>query len=124
MRKVRLRLKNEFHLDAVSTHRAAPGKGSIADLEIMDLQGLIRNNLSDRDPRWQKPIRNRAQYLEFKCPRPKRNIKEAGDCAGILSLGHAATRQPAQRVSDGKPTSTLNGVGKEARADDSGFGLW
>ena len=94
MRKVRLRLKNEFHLDAVSTHRAAPGKGSIADLEIMDLQGLIRNNLSDRDPRWQKPIRNRAQYLEFKCPRPKRNIKEAGDCAGILSFrpcGNTAT---------------------------------
>ena len=94
MRKVRLRLKNEFHLDAVSTHRAAPGKGSIADLEIMDLQGLIRNNLSDRDPRWQKPIRSRAQYLEFKCPRPKRNIKGAGDCAGILSFrpcGNTAT---------------------------------
>ena len=94
MRKVRLRLKNDFHLDAVSTHRAAPGKGSIADLEIMDLQGLIRNNLSDRDPRWQKPIRNRAQYLEYKCPHPKRNIKEAGDCAGILGFrpcGNTAT---------------------------------
>ena len=86
MRKVRLRLKNDFHLDAVSTHRAAPSKGSIADLEIMDLQGLIRNNLSDRDPRWQKPIRSRAQYLEFKCPRPKRNIKGAGDLSGIRSL--------------------------------------
>ena len=33
MRKVRLRLKTDFQLDAVSTHRAAPGKGSIADLE-------------------------------------------------------------------------------------------
>ena len=94
MRKVRLRLKNDFHLDAVSTHRAAPSKGSIADLEIMDLQGLIRNNLSDRDPRWQKPIRSRAQYLEFKCPRPKRNIKGAGDLSGIRGLvpcGNSAT---------------------------------
>ena len=94
MRKVRLRLKNEFHLDAVSTHRAAPGKGSIADLETLDLQGLIRNNLSDRDPRWQKPIRSRAQYLEFKCRHPKRNIKTAGDCAGILGFrpcGNTAT---------------------------------
>ena len=94
MRKVRLLLKTDFHLDAVSTHRAAPGKGSIADLEIMDLQGLIRNNLSDRDPRWQKPIRSRAQYLEFKCPRPKRNIKGAGDLSGIwalVSCGNTAT---------------------------------
>ena len=60
----------------------------------MDLQGLIRNNLSDRDPRWQKPIRSRAQYLEFKCPRPKRNIKEAGDLSGIwalVSCGNTAT---------------------------------
>ena len=94
MRKVRLLLKTDFQLDAVSTHRAAPGKGSIADLEIMDLQGLIRNNLSDRDPRWQKPIRSRAQYLEFKCPRPKRNIRGAGDLSGIwalISCGNTAT---------------------------------
>ena len=93
MRRVRLLLRKD-HVDAISTHRAAPGEGSIADLEILDLQGLIRNNLSDRDPRWQKPIRNRAQYLEFKCPRPKRNIKGAGDCAGILSFrpcGNTAT---------------------------------
>ena len=94
MRKVRLRLKHDFHLDAVSTHRAAPGKGSIADLEIMDLQGLIRNNLTPRDPRWQKPIRSRAQYLEFKCPRPKRNIKSGADLSGIwglVSCGNTAT---------------------------------
>ena len=94
MRKVRLRLKNDFHLDAVSTHRAAPGKGSIADLEILDLQGLIRNNLSDLDPRWQKPIRSRAQYLEFQCQRHKRNIKKAGDLSGIRgwrSCGKTAT---------------------------------
>ena len=86
MRKVRRLLKIDHHLDAVSTHRAAPIKGSIADLGILDLQGLIRNNLSDRDPRWQKPIRNRAQYLEYKCPRPKRNIKKAGDLSGIRGL--------------------------------------
>ena len=94
MRKVRLRLKHDFHLDAVSTHRAAPGKGSIADLEILDLQGLIQNLLTPRDPRWQKPIRNRAQYLEYKCPRPKRNIKSGADLSGIWSLvscGNTAT---------------------------------
>ena len=94
MRKVRLRLKNDFHLDAVSTHRAAPGKGSIADLEILDLQCLIQNLLTPRDPRWQKPIRNRAQYLEYKCLRPKRNIKKAGDLSGIrseVSCGNTAT---------------------------------
>ena len=94
MRQVRLRLKNDFHLDAVSTHLAAPGKGSIADLEIMDLQGLIRNNLSDRDPRWQKPIRNRAQFLSFRCGHRKRNIKKAGDLSGIwglVSCGNTAT---------------------------------
>ena len=34
MRKVRLLLKHDFHLDAISTHRAAPSKGSVADLEI------------------------------------------------------------------------------------------
>ena len=125
MRKVRLRLKNEFHLDAVSTHRAAPGKGSIADLETLDLQGLIRNNLSDRDPRWQKPIRSRAQYLEYKCPRPKRNIKTAGDLSGIwsnVSCGNTATcRECAawanflhvERCWQGRPAQMLriNGFG-------------
>ena len=117
--KVRLRLKNDFHLDAVSTHRAAPGKGSIADLEIMDLQGLIRNNLSDLDPRWQKPIRSRAQYLEYKCPRPKRNIKKAGDLSGIrgkVPCGNTATcRECAawesylhiERCWQGKPAQML-----------------
>ena len=82
MRKVRHLLRKN-HVDAIETHRAAPPKGSVADLGILDLQGLIRNKLSDRDPRWQKPIRSRAQYLEYKCPRPKRNIKKAGDLSGI-----------------------------------------
>ena len=86
MRKVRLRMKNDFHLDAIETHRAAPLKGSIADLEILDLQGLIQNLLTPRDPRWQKPIRSRAQYLEYKCPRPKRNIKSGADLSGIWGL--------------------------------------
>ena len=85
MRKVRLLLRKD-HVDVIETHRAAPPKGSVADLGILDLQGLIRNKLSDRDPRWQKPIRSRAQYLEYKCPRPKRNIKGAGDLSGIRVL--------------------------------------
>ena len=65
------------------------------NLEIMDLQGLIRNNLSDRDPRWQKPIRSRAQYLEFKCPRPKRNIKRrSGPRSNAESSAPAEKRLP------------------------------
>ena len=95
MRKVRLLLRKD-HVDAISTHRAAPPKGSVADLEILDLQALLRNKLSvsDRDPSWQKPIRSRAQYLEYKCPRPKRNIKGAGDLSGIwglVSCGNSGT---------------------------------
>ena len=95
MRKVRLLLRKD-HVDAIETHRTAPPKGSVADLDILDLQGLVRNKLSDRDPSWQKPIRSRAQYLEYKCPRPKRNIKGAGDLSGIwglVSCGNTATCQ-------------------------------
>ena len=95
MRRVRLLLRKD-HVDAIETHRAAPPKGSVADLEILDLQALVRNKLSDRDPSWQKPIRSRAQYLEYKCPRPKRNIKGAGDLSGIwglVSCGNTATCQ-------------------------------
>ena len=86
MRDVRLRLKTDFHIDAISTHHDAPGRGSIADLETMELQGLIRNNLADRDPRWQKPSRARKQHLEYKCYRPKRNVKGAGDLAQIWGM--------------------------------------
>ena len=85
MRKVR-HLLRKHHVDAIETHRAAPKKSSVADLPAEDLLSLIRVKLSDRDPRWQKPIRSRAQYLEYKCPRPKRNIKGAGDLSGIRVL--------------------------------------
>ena len=95
MRKVRSLLKNDFHLDA--TNLTGPEKGgSIADLPNLDLQALIRLKLSDRDPSWQKPIRNRAQYYQYKCPRPKRYIKSAGDGAKIWALvpcGNTATCQ-------------------------------
>ena len=85
MRKVRRLLKIDHHLDA--TDLAGPEKGgSVADLPTEDFLSLIRIHLLDRDPRWQKPIRSRAQYLEYKCPRPKRNIRGAGDLSGIRSL--------------------------------------
>ena len=93
MRKVRRLLKTDLHLDALDL--AGPEKsGSVADLPAEDLLSLIRVKLSDLDPRWQKPIRSRAQYLEYKCPRPKRNIKKAGDLSGIwglVSCGNTAT---------------------------------
>ena len=92
MRKVRSLLKMDFHLDA--TNLTGPEKGSVADFPTADLQALIRIKLSDRDPSWQKPGRNRAMYQQFKCPRPKRNIKSAGDVSGIWGLvpcGNTAT---------------------------------
>ena len=99
MLKVRRLLKIDLHLDAIDMHALAPEKGgSIADLPAEDLLSLIRVKLSDRDhdPRWQKPIRSRAQYLKFRCPRRKRNIKKAGDLSGIwglVSCGNTATCQ-------------------------------
>ena len=87
MRKVRSLLKIDLHLDAIDITSLAPEKGgSVADLPAKDFLSLIRVKLLDRDPRWQKPIRSRAQYLEYKCPRPKRNIKGAGDLSGIRGL--------------------------------------
>ena len=63
MRKVRSLLKMNFHLDA--TNLTGPEKGSVADFPTADLQALIRIKLSDRDPSWQKPGRNRAMYQQF-----------------------------------------------------------
>ena len=85
MRKVRRLLKIDHHLDAINLIGPEKG-GSVADLPAEDFLSLIRVKLLDRDPRWQKPIRSRAQYLEYKCPRPKRNIKGAGDLSGIRGL--------------------------------------
>ena len=120
MRKVRSLLKIDLHLDAIDITSLAPEKGgSVADLPAEDLLSLIRVKLSDRDPRWQKPIRSRAQYLEYKCPRPKRNIKGAGDLSGIwglVSCGNTATcRECAawesylhiERCWQGKPAQML-----------------
>ena len=118
MRKVRRLLKTDLHLDTIDL--AGPEKGgSVADLPAEDLLSLIRVKLSDRDPRWQKPIRSRAQFLEYKCARPKRNIKKAGDLSGIWGLvpcGNTATcRECAawesylhiERCWQGKPAQML-----------------
>ena len=118
MRKVRRLLKTDLHLDALDL--AGPEKGgSVADLPAEDFLSLIRVKLLDRDPRWQKPIRSRAQYVEYKCPRPKRNVKSAGDLSGIrseVSCGNTATcRECAgwanflhvERCWQGKPAQML-----------------
>ena len=92
MLKVRAILKKDHHQDA--TYLFGEGKGSVADFPAADLQALIRIKLSDRKPSWQKPGRNRAEYVKFKCPRPKRNIRSAGDDVGIWGLvpcGNTAT---------------------------------
>ena len=92
MRRVRAILKMDHHLDA--SYLFGPEKGSVADFPTEDLKALIRVKLSDRKPSWQRPIRNRAEYVDFKCPRPKKKIKRAGDVAGIYGLvpcGNTAT---------------------------------
>ena len=83
MLQVRGLLKKDFHLD--TTTLVGPGKGSVADFPAEDLLVLIRLELLDRDPSWQKPCRHRAMYQQFKCLRPKYNIKTAGDIARIWS---------------------------------------
>ena len=93
MRRVRAILKMDHHLDA-SYLFGEEGKGSVADYPAEDLKALLRVKLADRKPSWQKPIRNRAEYEDFKCPRPKTTIKRAGDVAGIYSFvpcGNTAT---------------------------------
>ena len=58
----------------------------MADLPADDLQALLRIQLSDWDLNWQKPIRTRKQYLEYKCPRPKKYLKGSGDGGEIWGL--------------------------------------
>ena len=91
MRKVRALLKKDHHLDA--TNLVGPEKGSVADFPAEDVKALIRVKLSDRNPSWQKPGRNRAMYVKFKCLRPKRNINTAGDerrIWGLVPCGNTA----------------------------------
>ena len=96
MRKVRGILKKDHHLDATYLF-GEEKKGSIADLPTQDLKALIRLELLDRDPIWQKPGRNRRQYQQYKCLRPKRNIKRACGTEQIwheLPCGNTATCTP------------------------------
>ena len=125
MRKVRRQLKIDHHLD--TTDLIAPETGSVADLPAEDLKTLIRIQLLTRDPNWQKPIRTRKQYLEFKCPRPKRNVKGAGDGGeiwGFVPCGNTATCKPCcewenflhvERCWRGKPAQMLrvSGFGED-----------
>ena len=93
MRKVRRLLKIDHHLD--TTDLSGPDNGgSVADLPAEDFLSLIRVKLSDPDPRWQKPIRSRKQYLEYKCLQPKRYLKSAGDGAKIWVLVSCGNCKP------------------------------
>ena len=127
MRKVSTLLKKDHHLDTTDVTSLGPEKGSIADLPSEDLLSLIRVKLSDPDPSWQKPIRARKQYLEFKCPRPKRTIKNSGDGGvvyGLVPCGNTATCKPCgdwetflhiERCWRGKPAMMIqvSGFGEE-----------
>ena len=97
IRKVHRLLKIDHHLDTTDVTSLGPEKGSVADLPAKDLEALLLIQLSDLDPRWQKPIRDRKQYLEFKCKRSKRYLKGSGDGGEIWALGpcgNTATCKP------------------------------
>ena len=125
MRKVRSLLKSDSHLDA--TNLIGPEKGSVADFPAEDLKALIRIKLSDRNPSWQKPGRNRDMYQQFKCPRPKRNINTAGDEVriwGLVPCGNLSTCKPCcewenylhvERCWRGKPAQMIqvSGFGED-----------
>ena len=121
MRKVRRLLFIDHHLDV--TKLTGPETGSVADLPKEDLLSLIRVEVSDRDPRWQKPLRSRAQYLEYKCPRPKRNIKGAGDLSlisGSKSCGNTGNLPRVLRMGE-LPTHRAV-LARSSSADDRN--LW
>ena len=125
MRKVRRLLKIDHHLD--TTDLIAPEKGSVADLPAEDLLSLIRLQLSSRDPNWQKPGRNRRQYVDFKCPRPKRNIKQVW--RRRRNMGFRALRKynhlPALLCEwENFPPYRKMLEGQASSDDDSGFRLW
>ena len=102
-----------------------------------DLQALIRLELVDVDQRWHKPIRSRAMYQQFKCRRPKRNIKTAGDCHSIMTFipcWNTTTCQPCcdwenflhvERVWRGKPQQmiVISGFGDAASTIAETVGL-
>ena len=135
MRKVRSLLKREHHLDVASL--TGEEKGSVADFPAEDLQALIRIKLSDRDPSWQKPGRNRAMYQQFKCPRPKKNIKSAGDGKriwGVVPCGNLSTCKPCcewenflhiERCWRGKPAQMIqvSGFGEDGSTIPATVGL-
>ena len=128
MEKVRGLLKSDFHVDARDLSSLGEDKGSVADQPAEDLIALIRVKLLDRDPIWQKPGRNRCQYVKFQCPRPKKNIKSAGDGAGIwgmISCGNTAVCKECcawegflhvERCWRGRPAQmvTISGFGEDA----------
>ena len=96
MRKVRDLLLGR-HVQSTDTVKYAPAKGSIADLGAEGLQALVGLLVKNRDANWQKPIRSRAMYQQFKCPRPKRRKKIAGDSETVRSFipcGNTATCRP------------------------------
>ena len=135
MRKVRALLKMDFHLDAANL--TGEEKGSVSDLPTEDLLALIRVKLSDRNLTWQKPGRNRRQYQQFKCPRPKRNIHVSGDGGGIWGLvpcGNTSVCKPCcewevylhtERCWRGKPAQMvkISGFGEDGSTIPETTGL-
>ena len=138
MRLTRGLLKKGHRLDTFDLSALGSEKSSLADLPVEDLQALIRIQVSGRDSTWQKPGRNRREYHEYKCPRPKRNIHASGDGGEIwdlVSCGNTAVCKPCgewetylhiQRCWRGKPAMLvkISGFGEDDStiAETTGLG--
>ena len=96
MRRVRERLRDEG-LNPIDTGGRAPAKGSIADLPADEIDALIRLQVMELNPHWQKPVRNRKQYQGFKCLRPKRWQGVAGDGQTITNLRPCGNTSACER---------------------------
>ena len=96
-RKAMLRVAEQLRkegLHPIDTAGLAPHKGSIADLDALDLHALLRLQLRDLDIRMVKPVRNRKLYKEFWCTRLKRWQGVSGDGQAVINLrpcGNTAT---------------------------------
>ena len=71
---------------ATDTMTYAPPKGSIADLPGRDLAALVGRLVVERNPRWQRPVRNHKKYAEYRCPRPVSWVGLAGDASIVCNL--------------------------------------
>ena len=85
MLRIRESLRKQ-DVNPLDTSIHAPHKGSIADLPGSSLLALVDRLVKERNPRWQKLVRNHKKYAEFRCLRPKHWQGRAGDTSTVKQL--------------------------------------